>query len=290
MPDSYPHPMEPTRIAYVRYLNTRPLVEGLQALREAELIAAAPSHIADMVLRNQADIGLASIVDAATNPDLTVLPAGMIGCDGPTMTVRLFSTTPLDRVRRVHADTESHTSVALCRVLLARLHGHDPEIVPFDAREKMTADGPEEWPDAMLLIGDKVVTDSPPAVRYPHQLDLGEAWRELTGLPFLYASWVCRTDAAASPRIAAAGALLDRQLRHNLTRLDWIIETRAPEHHWPTDLARRYVGELLRYTVGPREREAAERFVSEAAALGILPGAHINWADFRAPLAPQARA
>ena len=45
---------------------------------------------------------------------------------------------------------------------------------------------------ARLLIGDKVVTDAPPTDRYPHQMDLGEAWKDLTGLPFVYAMWMCR--------------------------------------------------------------------------------------------------
>lgn len=277
--------MEPIRIAYVRYLNTRPLVEGLQGTEGVELLPAAPSHIADMVRSGEADVGLPSIVDAVGEGEpLAVLPVGMIGCDGPTMTVRLYSAAPLDQIDRVHADSESHTSVALCRVLLDRLHGVRPEVVDFDARERMSSSGPEEWPRTMLLIGDKVVTDSPPAVRYPHQMDLGEAWKAMTGLPFVYAAWMCRASESESARIAAASALLDRQLRHNLSRLDWIIATRAPEHHWPLDLARTYVGELLRYRLGPRERAAAELFLREASGLGLAAERPLHWAEPHASL------
>jgi predicted solute-binding protein len=275
-----------TRIAVVRYLNTRPLIEGLERAEGIELTAAAPSHIADMIRSGAADIGLASIVDAVSGGvPLAVLPVGMIGCDGPTMTVRLYSSRPLEQITHLHADTESHTSIALCQVILRDRLGRSPEIVAFNARERISASGPEEWPEAMLLIGDKVVTDSPPAVRYPHQLDLGEAWHEMTGLPFVYASWMCRVGEAGSPRIAAAAALLDRQLRHNLGRLEWLIRTRAPEHHWPGDLAHRYVGELLRYRMGDREREAVERFLREAAAMGLAPDRPVVWADWRGALA-----
>lgn len=277
--------MRPTRVAFVRYLNTRPLVEGLEKAAGIELLPAAPSHIAEMVRAGEADIGLASIVDAIEGEGLAVLPVGMIGCDGPTMTVRVYSSVPLEQITRVHADSESHTSVVLCRLVLHHLLGREPEMVGFNARERVAPTGPEEWPEAMLLIGDKVVTDSPPAVRYPHQLDLGEAWHGWTGLPFVYASWMCRIGDAGSPAIASVAALLDRQLRHNLGRLEWLIRTRAPEHHWPGDLAHRYVGELLRYRMGERERAAVERFFAEGAALGILPDRPVVWADWRAALA-----
>jgi chorismate dehydratase len=204
--------MARVRLAYVRYLNTAPLVQGLEACADLELIPAAPSHIAGLIAGGEADLGLASVVDAATGP-LSIVPVGMIGCDGPTMTVRLFSAVPPASIRVLHADTDSHTSVVLARVLLAKLHGVQPRIVDFDARERTPLEGPgaegpldRAWPESVLLIGDKVVTDAPPADRYPHQVDLGEAWRAWTGLPFVYAAWMCRRGEESSDAVALAAA------------------------------------------------------------------------------------
>src|SRR5665213_4630797 len=45
---------------------------------------------------------------------------------------------------------------------------------------------------ARLLIGDKVVCDEPAGL--PHQLDLGGAWKDLTGLPFVFAAWMARAE------------------------------------------------------------------------------------------------
>jgi chorismate dehydratase len=284
--------MDPIRIACVRYLNTVPLIEGLDKVAGVELILTVPSRIADMVgagvrASGGADLGLCSLIDAARSPTpLALMPVGMIGCDGPTHTVRLFSSVPIERITRIHADADSHTSIALCRVLLAKLHDLHPRIIDFDAREQIelptgktgsSAASEPAAPETLLLIGDKVVTDPPAADRYPHQLDLGEAWKALTGLPFVYAVWMCRAADADTPRIRAAAAVLDRQRRHNRTRLDWIIRTRAPEHRWPSDLAARYLGSLLRYEVGAREREAAQRFIDEAAALQLIPGGMLQW-------------
>jgi chorismate dehydratase len=294
--------MDSLKIACVRYLNTAPHIEGLEKLDGLQLIPAVPSHIAGMVRSGEADLGIVSLVDAARSTDergtpvqpLALLPVGMIGCDGPTLTVRLFSAVPLQEITTLHADTDSHTSVILAQVLLSRLYGVRPRLIQFDARERIAV-GPgaaeqpvhtsieDAWPQTVLLIGDKVVTDAPPAHLYPHQLDLGEAWHRLTGLPFMYACWACRADRASEPGILLAARLLERQLRHNLTRLDWIVARRAADHRWPVDLAADYLGRLLRFQVGPREQEAADRFISEAAALNLLPQTQLNWAPVRLP-------
>lgn len=264
--------MEKCRIACVRYLNTVPLIEGLSKLDGVELLPTVPAGIAGMVLDGRADVGLVSLADAARG-GLVLLPVGMIGCDGPTMTVRVFSRRPLGEVRTIGGDTESHTSVELCRLLMRAKMKVEVEIAPFKAG------GEGEWPEAVLLIGDKVVTQAPPADDYPHQLDLGQAWKELTGLPFVYAMWACRAGEVESPAVRSAAAVLDRQRRHNAGRMDWIARKHAAAHGWPDELAREYLGVRLRYEVTARAREAAERFVREAG-LGALA-----WADAREPAA-----
>ncbi len=285
--------MDPIRVACVQYLNTAPLVEGLGKLDGLTLIPTVPADIAPMVRAGEADVGLASIIDAVGDPELAILPAGMIGCDGPTLTVRLFSSVPMSEVTTVCADAHSHTSVALARVLLAEKFGLTPQFVPFNAIERVALEGKtveqdaDGWPQCLLLIGDKVVTHSPPAVRYPHQLDLGEAWKELTGLPFVYAAWQCRADALESHegrrRIALASAMLDRERRHNQTRLDWLVQQWAPKARWPVDLAQRYIGELLRYDLGDREREAVATFFELCGKHGITNTAAPRFADISTP-------
>ncbi|UYV12965.1 MAG: menaquinone biosynthesis protein [Phycisphaera sp.] len=285
--------MDPIRVACVRYLNTAPLVEGLDKLEGLTLIPAVPADIAPMVRSGKAEIGLASVIDAVGDPELAILPAGMIGSDGPTLTVRLFSSVPLANITAVCADADSHTSIALASVLLAEQFGVSPKFVPFNALERVALGGEtveqdaDGWPATLLLIGDKVVTHSPPAVRYPHQLDLGEAWKTLTGLPFVYAAWTCRADAIDTDegqrRMALASAMLDRQRRHNATRLDWLVQHWAPKARWPVDLAQRYIGELLRYDLGERERESVGKFFELCTKHGITEAAAPCFADVSNP-------
>lgn len=281
--------MKPLRLGYVRFLNTTPLVEGLDALAGLEPSPAVPSNLVGMLQEGAVDLALCSVIDAARSEvPLTLVPAGMIGCDGPTLTVRLFSAVSWDKVTTLHADTDSHTSIALAQVILAEQFGIRPVISPFHARERFAADGSvpagpldQAWPQTVLLIGDKVITDPPPTERYPHQLDLGEGWKQLTGLPFVYACWMCRDaelqTAEGAARMQHAADLLDRQRRRNLARLDWLVETRATQHRWPVETARQYLGSLLRYEVGEREMKAAQHFIDLAARHGLIEGRALRW-------------
>lgn len=275
--------MEPIRLGVVSYLNARPLTEGLDKLEGLQVLPCPPSAVAGLLAEGRADLGLASIIDAVRSPvPLSIVPAGAIGCNGPTHTVRLYATAPLGEVSVLYADAESHTSVALARLLLRERSAVDPRVEPLDrwpAGDRGAAVDQRE-PHALLLIGDKVVTRPPPDRAYAHTLDLGEAWQAWTGLPFVFAAWMCRAADADAPGIHAAAALLDRQRRHNLTRLGWIAERRGPEHGWPADLARHYLADLMRYDLGPRQREAAEVFIDRLLAAGLVPpGAALRFAD-----------
>ncbi|MBO6514644.1 MAG: menaquinone biosynthesis protein [Phycisphaerales bacterium] len=272
-------------IAAVSYLNTAPLIQGLAALQETTLLRAVPSKIAEMVQSGEADIGLASIIDYAQSQysptPLTLIPAGMIGCDGPTLTVRLFSSVPINEISTVHADTDSHTSVALCKLILKEVHNITPDFIDYDTREHFppnNADDPTDSnsePQTLLMIGDKVVTASPPAVRYPHQIDLGQAWHDLTNLSFVYATWMCKSSDLSDPEskanIIATAHILERTMLKNQTRIDWLVATHAKRTGWPTDLAQDYIGNLLRFKVDDRAKESVATFLTKLADHDLLP-------------------
>jgi len=266
--------MDPVRIGCVKYLNTLPLIEGLAKWQDAggcELVAAAPSRLIGMLLAGEVDVALASVIDAVQ--PVVLLPVGMIGSDGPTLTVRVFSRVPIEQVRRVTVDSESHTSVALLQVLMQRRFGVRIECIPSTPRHLDTSTPS----DALLLIGDKVVTDAPPAHDFPHQLDLGAAWKELTGLPFVYAVWMCRAGEEDSLKVRAAAAMLDRARRHNAMRMDWLVASHAESRGWQPQPAAEYLGSLLKYDVGEPERAAVDKFLGWAAGLGLCGNAAPRW-------------
>ena len=237
-------------VGCVNYLNARPLIEGLETHRP--VLFDAPSGLRAALVDGRVDAALCPVVDAVESPaPLSIIPSGAIGCADETLTVRLFARRPVAELEQIAVDPDSRTSVALLRVLLAERFGRRPALVPLAGRS------PE--PEALLLIGDKVVTDPPgPAHRYGW--DLGRAWRETTGLPFVFAAWMRRADVDPGD----LPELLDSTRRRNADRRAAIAEKWAAHHGWPLELARRYLGSILRYELDDAARAGLDRFLELA--------------------------
>jgi chorismate dehydratase len=256
------------KVGCVSFLNSKPLIDPVLERRDVEVEFAVPARLIDLVEAGTVSTALMSAVDYQNaQTDVLLLPAGMIGCDGPTLTVRIFSRVAPEDIQVVHGDTDSHTSVILAQVILKARYGLSVSMVPFpNAAEQGRTAGLE----TMLLIGDKVVTAAPEAEAYPYQLDLGEEWKVLTGLPFVFAMWMIRKD-----RAVGEGAALGRILREARERgagiTEELLDRYAEEKRWPRALARKYFTEYLRYEVTPRAREGLGRFFEMAQCQGLLP-------------------
>lgn len=280
--------MDTVRIGCVKYLNTLPLIEGLATWRGCALVTSAPSGLIGMLNRGEVDVALASVIDAVGSNDASgdgavLLPVGMIGCEGRTLTVRVFSKVPIEKIVRAVVDADSHTSVVLLQVLMWKKFGKRVAVeVMKEERHQGSKASRHEGEEAILLIGDKVVTDAPSDAEYPHQMDLGAAWKELTGLPFVYAVWMCRAGEEETLKVRTVAKMLERTRLHNATRMDWVVAEHAAERGWPRELAAEYVGTLLKYAVGEPEREAVEKFVSWADEMGLCGRGGVVWAEMKA--------
>jgi len=207
-------------------------------------------------------------VDAALTPVIDLLDPGRswkivsdacIGCDGETMTVRVFSRIPPDRVRRLWVDPASHTSVALARLIWHECHDCRLDIEPLT--DTNDVDGCQ----AVLLIGDKVITAAPYGFTY--QMDLGAAWKTVTGLPFVFAVWAAQTSTPTESLAVRLAAARDRGVAGAVA----IAHEHGPRHGWPVAVAQTYLTRNLSFTLSPRHRAGIERFLTLGRVHGILP-------------------
>lgn len=245
------------RVGSVSFLNAKPLIYGLEHAQDIELTLDVPARLLDGLADERFDVALLPVIDYQRLPNLRLLTSGGIGCDGETLTVRVFSPVPIERIQSLACDTDSHTSIALARIVLAKLHGIRPRFVDLTAGV-ITSD------TALLLIGDKVVCEEPHGL--PHQLDLGEAWKRLTGLPFVFAAWTARdgVDLRDLPE------QLEQAKRDGLAHLDEIVKKYAVPRGWPAGVAHRYLAEHLKFDIGAEHIRAIRLFHRYASEEGLL--------------------
>jgi chorismate dehydratase len=110
------------RIGCVSYLNARPLIDQLDDREDLHVHFDVPSRLLDDLLQRSVDIALCPVIDYLRHPDeLEIVPVGGIGSNGPTLTVRLYSRVPIEQLSTIYADTDSHSSVVLLRVIMREM-------------------------------------------------------------------------------------------------------------------------------------------------------------------------
>ena len=174
-------------IAAVSYLNTLPFLYGLENTPELkdiiQLHVDYPSLIADKLLNGQIDIGLVPIAILKDNPGLNFVVPWGIAADGPVASVKLFSGTPLADIQEIILDYQSRTSVNLVKVLAKFYWKINPRWTnAVQGFEKEPLNG-----KAAVIIGDRALKL---LGKVKYEYDLAKEWKDMTGLPFVFAAWV----------------------------------------------------------------------------------------------------
>lgn len=254
--------MKPARVGAVSYLNTRPLVHGLDQRPDLFSIRFdVPAVCARLVHDGEVDLGLIPAIEYL-NGDYRVVPDLAIGSDGPVQSVAIFTRRPIEQVRTLALDTSSRTSAALTRILCAKLWSIDPVFTPAQpAVDDMLAHN-----DAALVIGDPALFVDPDRLGVL-KIDLGEAWQALAGLPFIYAMWTGQPGAVDAEQVAALQAARDR----GLADVEQIAGEADRTHPALVGRTLGYLRDTLRYGLGEREMAGVARFHALAVELGLAP-------------------
>lgn len=256
--DSSPLGSSKPRVCAVSYLNTVPLVWGLQhspALQDAfDLRFALPSVCADQLAAGQADIGIVPVIEMARQ-GLDYFAGTGIACHGPVRSILLISKVPFKQIRTLATDSGSRTSAMLSQVILAEKFGVKPQVFshPADLMEML------EKADAALLIGDAALRVDPATLPY-QTLDLGEEWVTMTGLPMVFAVWAGRKELIHEPY----GKIFLDSCRYGLERMDEIVAAEAPARQFAPEVVRRYLTEHIVFELGEKDYQGMRLYIQHA--------------------------
>ncbi len=239
------------RVGAVNYLNSKPLIDGLgEATDKLTLSVDLPSRLADQMAAGELDVGLIPVAEYFAAGDYTHIPNIGIASFGPVLSVTLFSRVPWDAIRSVALDEGSRTSAKLTRILLEQRHGLNPHYQCLGIEE--SAD--HAATDAVLLIGDRAMKACLPS--FPYAFDLGQEWTDWTGLPMVFAIWAVR----AGLELGYLEKYFHDAKKRGLERAGLIAEREAGPLGLDPGFCRRYLTNIIRYDLGPRELTGLARF------------------------------
>jgi|SRR5436190_10866677 len=226
------------RVGSVPYLNGAPLTRGI----EDQVILATPAKLAEMLQRDELEAALVSITEVLFTDRYDVLDGVAVASLGEVKSVLLAHRGPIEEAKEIFCDTASLTSVQLLKVLLAE-QGLKPEFKPLASYVNL--------PDYALLIGDPAIDflRSTPS----HEIwDLGEAWYNLTHLPFVYAVWALRRAIDNKPLRVKLREAKD----FGLDTLDYLISSRS---EYDLEFRKDYLGWHIHYHLGSDEKRGIAR-------------------------------
>src|SRR5438046_2203530 len=93
------------RVGAVNYLNTKPLIYGLERIApQAELVLDLPSRLADRLAAGRLDVALIPSIEFFHDPSYTIVSNACIACRGPVLSVKLYSRKPIEAIRTLALD------------------------------------------------------------------------------------------------------------------------------------------------------------------------------------------
>ena len=197
--------MAKARVGRIAYLNVLPIyfaMENIFGENGFHLVRGAPAELNALMRRGEVDLGSISAMEyGRAFRDYFLLPDLSISSRGAVGSVLLFSRAPFSRLdgRLIRVSAASASGAALVKILMAELFEVAPRYQPGQLAGVPLGDVA-----AVMAIGDEALRLKAAGVM-PFELDLGQAWQELTGLPFVFGVWaVCRDFAAAQPEITGS--------------------------------------------------------------------------------------
>jgi chorismate dehydratase len=239
----------PLRLGCVKYLNARPLITGW----DGNVVLDHPSALCAQLGRGELDVALVSSFEFLRNPIYQIIDGVSISSDGPVYSVVVAHRGEFDEVTEIALDPAAETSGNLLRCLLAELN------------LKPVIGSTSSGDSARLLIGDQAIRFRQRRGAGFHFWDLGEQWKEIRDVPFVYALWLVRPEVQNGKSIADRLRALRDQ---NLARIDNVI---AGEAEFDPEFCRRYYRDHLRFNFGDEQKKGLLAFAELCQKHQLLP-------------------
>ncbi len=178
--------MPPLTVGRTPYISSEPLFFDMPK-RGIEVLELPPNQLPAAIADGRLQGGLIPLTDCFPMPDtMRALSGFCVAFISLSMSVNLSTKRPLEEMggAPIAVPSEAPTAVKLLQVLLSLKHGLEPGAF-------VSAQEPH---DGTLLVGTEGLRHRRVSREFPNHYDLGTEWAEWTGLPFVIARFVVRSD------------------------------------------------------------------------------------------------
>ena len=244
------------QIGTVPYCNAFPLIHYLpEHLPDAALSSWFPSQMRHQLVDQKLDLALMPVAELIFLPHGKIISNCCIACNGTVRSVLLFSRKSIEQIRTIALDTASRSSVMICELILQHFYGLQPEKYRLEGNHN-----PDDCrTDAFVIIGDRALAYQPSGC-WKYRYDIGELWKEKTGLPLVFAAWVGYSSQVENSSVAAA---LQASRDQGLRQLETILEVKEQQRiALPLDREQilDYYRRAIIYTIGESEHAGLQYF------------------------------
>ncbi len=250
----------PLRVGTVPFLVARPLDCGLGDEPGIELAPDVPARLVERVRAGELDVALVSSIELFRQPGYRYLDGLAVAGHDFVASVQVFLRKPLAEVATLALDPASRAAATLVRTMLAQREGGPPEYLECDVSEdprKLDA-------DAWLRIGDLALREHLEPNARP-VFNPSRAWREATGLPFVFATWIVRPGVDLEPYLDAFKSARER----GEARRAEYAQQASEQWKLPLEACRRYLLDECVYQPGPAMHAALREFQKRAATIDL---------------------
>ncbi len=236
------------KVAAVSYLNTKPLLYGIEhnsIINDLEIVVDYPSKLAIHLQEGRIDIALLPVAAIPGIPGAHIVSDYGIAADGNVVSVAIFSQVPMEEIETVYLDYQSRTSVKLAQLLLEH---HWKKQVTYKQASEHYIDY-INGANAGVIIGDRALKQ---LHNFEYVYDLSAAWKDYTGLDFIFAAWVANKELPADfkARFNAANA---EGLKH--------LGTVIAENPFPYYDLHTYYTENIRFRLDDDKKKGLAKFL-----------------------------
>ena len=251
------------RVGRIGYINVAPVYYGLEQAEppsHIRLISEPPAVLNRMMEEGLIDISpVSSAAFARNHHRWSLLPNLSISSFGEVMSVILASNVPLEELgnRKILLSDESASAADMLKLVLSW-----KKILPQFETGTVSPDKSSTYEnhDAVLVIGNSALTGAWHR-RFRYRFDLGDLWKQVTGLPFVFAVWAVRKEFARKyPKLVIDIAKhFERSKQRGRMNMAAIRETASQQLDLDPEVCRTYF-EKLHYRLGHFELQGLKTF------------------------------